>query len=198
MSINYSQIAHLLLGKSFKAMSICDKPERYSCTACCCSVCFISLAESSWILLCILIMGCKVTYNQCGLYLRSQLRWRNLTSRQWFLCSYKHIELSLAGPLVVIGQEQSVWCWRSHFLPEGKTLTCHWQCYALAHASHPPSFCLCPKSKSSLAKWQRYRGTLAEIQAWVKWCQSCAVNMSSSGYRVPGITCLNPPYSVTV
>lgn len=37
---------------------------------------------------------------------------------------------------------------------EGKTLTCHWRFYALAHASPPPCFCLCPKSKSSLAEWQ--------------------------------------------
>lgn len=106
------------------------------------------------------LWGCKLTDNQCSLCLSSPLRWRNQSSHQWFLRSHKRAGPNWAGPFA--GQRSAAIClmyWRSHFLYRVER---RWHAIddfmPLAHASPPPYFCLCAKSKSSLAKWQTYTG----------------------------------------
>ncbi len=111
------------------------------------------------------LWGCKVTDSQCSLYLRSPLRLGNQTPHQWFLVSVLGIGssvlvqgiLSRAEPAhwPVRGQEQSVWCTggltsnRGEDVDMSLTILC-----PSTPLPPPPYFCLCPKSKSSLAKWQ--------------------------------------------
>lgn len=70
---------------------------------------------------------------------------------------------------LVIGQEQSLWCTGGLASHRGKDVDMSLTilCPSTRVPSPPSSSCLCPKSKSSLAKWQRRTGRKSGLSEMV-------------------------------